>query len=106
MNNNMYAQPNYIPSQGTAPPIITPNSSYNKEAYGENLIRKNVGKKATFYMSFGDSIKWRDSVFEGIIEEAGKDYVLIYNQDTNKRVLLWNVYLDYIIFDEQLNREY
>lgn len=106
MNNNLYAQPNYNPSQGTAPPYIPPNSNYNQLEYGENLIRKNVGKKAAFYMSFGDSIQWRDSVFEGIIEDTGKDYVLIYNQDTRKRVLLWNVYLDYIIFDEQLNREY
>ena len=102
----MYTQPSYIPSQGTAPPMITPNQGYNKDEYGENLIRKNIGKKAAFYMSFGDSIKWRDSVFEGIIEEAGKDYVLIYDRDNNKRVLLWNVYLDYIVFDEQLNREY
>ena len=106
MNNNIYTQPNYIPSQGTAPPYIQPNSGYTREAYAENLIRKNIGKKAAFYMSFGDSIQWRDSIFEGIIEEAGKDYVLIYNQETNKRFLLWNVYLDYIVFDEQLNREY
>lgn len=106
MNNNIYTQPNYIPSQGTAPPIIPPNSSYNQQEYGENLIRKNIGKTATFYMSFSDSIQWRDSIFKGIIEQAGKDYVLIFDQENNKRILLWNVYLDYIVFDEQLNREY
>ena len=106
MNNNLYTQPNYIPSQGTAPPYIQQNTGYNKDEYAENLIRKNIGKKAAFYMSFSDSIQWRDSIFEGIIEDAGKDYVLIYNRDTNKRFLLWNVYLDYIVFDEQLNREY
>lgn len=106
MNNNIYTNPNYIPSQGTSPPIIPINSNYNKEEYAENLIRKNIGNKASFYVSFGDSIKWRDSIFTGIIEEAGKDYVVIYNQELNKRFLLWNVYLDYIVFDEQLNREY
>ena len=106
MNNNLYTQPNYIPTQGTAPPYIPQNSTYNKDEYGENLIRKNIGKKATFYASFSDSIQWRDSIFEGIIEDAGKDYVLLYNRDNNKRFLLWNVYLDYIVFDEPLNREY
>lgn len=106
MNNNLYTQPNYIPSQGTAPPYIPQNSNYNKEEYGENIIRKNIGKKATFYASFSDSIQWRDSIFEGIIEDAGKDYVLLYNRENNKRFLLWNVYLDYIVFDEPINREY
>lgn len=104
MNNNMYTQPNYIPSMGTAPPIIPANSSYQKEEYGENLLRKNVGKRAVFYASFADSIEWRDSVFDGIIEETGKDYVLIYNPESNKRYLLWNVYLDYIVFNEDINR--
>lgn len=103
MNNNLYTQPNYLSQQGTQPPIITPNNSYNKEEYGENLIRKNIGKHATFYASFSDSIEWRDSIFDGIIEDAGKDYVLIYNQKNNKRFLLWNVYLDYIVFSEPLN---
>ena len=79
---------------------------YNLNNAQANLIRKNIGKKATFYASFSDSIQWRDSVFDGIIEDAGKDYVLIYNRDNNKRFLLWNVYLDYIAFDEPLNREY
>lgn len=106
MNNNLYTQPNYIPNQGTAPPVIPPNSSYTRDEYAENIIRKNIGKKASFYMSFSDSIEWRDTIFEGIIEDAGKDYVLIYNRESNKRFLLWNVYLDYIVFNEPLNREY
>jgi len=103
MNNNIYTQPNYIPSQGTAPPIIPSNTNYTREEYAANLLKNNIGKRASFYVSFGDSIKWRDSIFEGIIQEAGKDYVLIYNPESNKRYLLWNVYLDYIVFDQQLN---
>lgn len=113
MNNNIYTQPsyipsqntlpNYIPSQGTAPPIITQNSGYSREEYAANLLKNNIGKRAAFYVSFSDSIQWRDSIFEGIIEDAGKDFVVIYNQESGKRYLLWNVYLDYIVFDQQLN---
>ena len=106
MNNNIYTQPNYIPTQGTAPPMINSNYTYNESEYASNLLHKNIGKKVKIYVSFGDSIEWRDSIFEGIIEETGKDYILIYNKETNQRYLLWNVYLDYIVFEDQLNREY
>lgn len=106
MNNNIYTTPNYIPTQSSSIPIINQNYNYNESEYASNLLKKNVGKKVKIYVSFGDSLEWRDTIFEGIIEETGKDYILIYNQNTNRRYLLWNVYLDYIVFEEQVNREY
>lgn len=105
MNNNLYTTPNFIPSQSSSPPnpnIMGNQYSYNQSDYAETLLKNNVGKNVQAHVSFTDSIEWRDSIFTGILEEAGKDYILIYDQGTNKRYLIWSVYLDYIVFDTAL----
>ena len=102
-NGNTWTQPGYIPSQSTMPPS---NGSYNAEEYAFNILKKNIGKKVKVYASFSDSIEWRDSIFEGIIEETGRDYILLYDNVDNKRYLLWAVYINYLMFEEQLNRKY
>lgn len=113
MNQNGFS----IPSQGTAPPYqnffsqnTMPNNNQNNfnnmqldASYAENILTLNVGKFANFYMSFSDSLEWRDRVFSGIIEAAGRDYVVIREQNSNTRFLLWTVYLNYVEFNEQIN---
>ena len=47
--------------------------------------------KMKVYVSFPDSIEWRDSVFEGILKQVGKDYIVIEN------TIIWCIYIDYII---------
>jgi len=131
MNNNLYMPPNvvsgqvpnnqgytYIPNQNTTNqvPNLIPNQSssapvpnlgsqynYNQNDYAENLLKENIGKTIEVYVSFSDSVEWRDSIFRGILEDAGRDYLLIYDQTINKRYLLWNVYLDYIVFEGDVN---
>ena len=85
MNNNLY-------------------SLNNHNEYIYELLAKNINKYCQIYLSFCDSIEWRDSIFEGYIEQIGKDYVLIYNKQNNKHYLLWMIYINYIIFEEMLNR--
>ncbi|MEG2283194.1 MAG: spore coat protein GerQ [Bacilli bacterium] len=99
----MYPEPAYIPGESTSPPntnIPSYNQNYNNEQYALNILEKNIGKTATFYMSYSDSLEWRDKIFVGIIESAGKDYALIHDPITGKRNLLWTVYLNYVTFDE------
>jgi len=114
MNNNytqnpMFNEPNSqigsslepynTPNQQTAP-----NINYNGgEAYNENILRANIGKIATFYMTFTDSVEWRDKSFTGVIEEAGRDHVIISDPKTGKWTLLVLLYLDYIEFNEPIN---
>ena len=52
---------------------------------------------AKIFMSFPDSIEWRDKIFEGKIISVGNDYVLIKD---NKGIdsLLTNIYINYIEF--------
>ena len=97
--------PNLIPSQSSSAPVPNLGSqyNYNQNDYAENLLKENIGKTIEVYVSFSDSVEWRDSIFRGILEDAGRDYLLIFDQTNNKRYLLWNVYLDYIVFEGDVN---
>lgn len=109
MNNNMY--PNYTP------PITNTNlggtqhpnqnmlgTTNNRMPYAENLLLLNKGKLASFYMSYPDSVQWRDRIFTGIIEDSGRDYALLSDPKTGKWTLLWLVYINYVEFDEAIIR--
>ena len=80
MNNSLYN--NYL------------NNSYYHN-YVEDYLKGNIGKDIEAHVSFSDSIEWRDSTFKGKLEEAGKDYIVI--NDNNQKYVIWNIYLDYII---------
>ena len=69
----------------------------------ENILRQNKGKKAKAYFSFTDSNAWRDKVFEGVIEEAGKDHLVMSDPSTGKWELILLIYLNYVEFDEAIN---
>ena len=106
--NPMFREPVTIPNQSTQSPIQNIPSnipSYGAQAvpqnpYAENILEKNVGQLATFYMSYSDSLEWRDKIFTGIIEAAGRDYALLRDPNDGKWTLLWTVYLNYVVFDE------
>lgn len=99
MNNNNYYTPVY-------PNGYVDNGSTtfdDEQSYIENIIRLNKGKIGRFYMTFPDSLEWRDRVFSGIIEQSGKDHIIISDPTTGKWYLLLLIYLDYVEFDEKIN---
>ncbi len=83
MNNNLYNYTN------------VPDTNSFQGNYVENYLRNNLGKKVEVHASFCDSIDWRDSIFTGILESIGKDYIVIMNN--NKKYIIWSIYLDYLI---------
>ena len=107
MNSNYYNQlyPGSIggvtPNQQTAPTVM--NTMTEEQSYIENIIRLNKGKIGRFYMSFSDSLEWRDRVFTGVVEQAGRDHIIISDPSTGKWYLLLLIYLDYVEFDEKIN---
>ena len=46
---------------------------------------------------------WKDKVFEGVIEEAGKDHLIMSNPANGKWQLILLIYLNYVEFDEPIN---
>lgn len=122
MNNN--PNPIYYSNENTYKPYVTPNQEYapnylnnmeqvgkplpvNKlpieQSYIENILRLNTGKVATVYMSFSDSIEHKDMKFHGVIEESGRDHIILSEPSTGKNYILLMIYLDYIEFDETIN---
>ena len=117
MNNQNYQYAMPYPNQNyqPIPPNVDPNLPFNpnmntfnpdEESYIENILRLNKGKVATFYMTYNDSLEYRDKVYRGIIQAAGKDHIVISDTRDGKRYILLLVYLDYVEFDEPINYEY
>lgn len=75
----------------------------NEQSYIENILRLNRGKQVEIYMSFADSKDWKDKIFRGIIEQSGKDHIILSDPNTGNWYLLLLIYVDYIKFDENIN---
>ena len=81
----------------------TQGMNYNMEqSYIENILRNNIGKKVRVHASFSDSIEWRDRVFVGLIERAGRDNLIINDIDNGKYYLILMIYVDFVEFDEKI----
>ena len=113
MNNNYLNNPNYqgtplysngsiTPNQSTAPTI---NGEYipDEQSYIENILRVNKGKRVSIYQSFADSGEWKDRIFTGIIEQSGRDHIILSDPATGNWYLLLMIYVNFIVFDEEIN---
>ena len=103
----------YNPNLGN----ITPNNNFSnyantlndknvlpqEDSYIENILRQNKGKVASFYMTYTDSNEWRDRIVTGIVEQAARDHIVVSDPKTGKWHLLLTIYLDFIIFDEEID---
>ena len=74
-----------------------------EQSYIENILRLNKGKKVKAYYSFTDSLTHKDMVFSGVIEQAGRDHLIMSDPSTGKWYLIRIIYLNYVEFDERIN---
>lgn len=74
-----------------------------EQSYIENILRLNKGKQVRIHMTFPDSNEFRDREFTGIIEQSGRDHIIISEPSTGKWQLLLMIYVDFISFDEPIN---
>ncbi len=109
MNGNFFGNPtfpNNTDNNLTSPPGNINYSTASlpmEQSYIENILRLNKGKKVQAYFSYPDSNEWRDKVYDGIVEEAGRDHLIMSDPKTGKWWLLRMIYLDYVVFDERIN---
>lgn len=106
MNGNYYQNPTF---PGLETNIVPPgNISANQvslpmeQSFIENILRLNKGKKISAYVSYPDSSAWQNKVYSGIIEEAGRDHLIVSDPTDGHWYLIRLIYLNYIEFMEPI----
>ena len=107
-NPNSSNMPNAGITNNAVPSTGIPISNYTanlplEQSYIENILRLNKGKYGKFYVSFPDSIEWKDKIFTGVVEQAGRDHLIISDPSTGKWYLILMIYLNYVEFEENIN---
>ena len=77
-----------------------------EQSYIENILRLNRGKRARVYMTFENNPDWQSRIFTGIIDEAGRDHIVLRDEEQGRWYLLLMVYLDFVEFDESIQYDY
>lgn len=85
--------------------VPTPITSY-EQSYIENILRLNLGKVGTFYMTYENNSEWNAKIFKGVLEAAGRDHIIISDPATGVRTVMLMVNFDYATFDEPLTYQY
>lgn len=73
-----------------------------EQTYVENILRMNRGKIATVYTTNENNPEWPAKVFNGLVENAARDHVVLSDPQTGQRTIIFMVNIDYITFDEEL----
>ena len=104
-NQQPFPQQTQYPNQFT--PSYNPQTNFRsfETSYVENILRMNLGKIATVYMNFENS-QWGSKVFKGELLGAGRDHILLKDNQTGITYLLLRVYLSYVTFDEEVEYDY
>ena len=98
--------PQYVLADGSF--ASNENSLDNRlwqQSYIENILRANIGKTATVYMNFENS-QWGSKVFKGTILAAGRDHVILKDNNGETRYMLLLIYRCYVVFEEAINYDY
>jgi len=108
MNGSFFNNPTFPGTQGnknvmTPPGNVSSGSLSLEQSLIENILRLNKGKKVKAYFSYPDSTDWRDKIYDGVIEEAGRDHLIMSDPKTGNWYLLRMIYLDYVEFEERIN---
>lgn len=107
MNGNFYSTPTFpgASAQPMSPPgnISAQSSLPLEQSLIENILRLNKGKKVRVYASYPDSNEWRDKIYDGIIEESGRDHLILSDPSTGNWYLLRMLYVNYVEFPEKIN---
>ncbi len=112
MNGTYYPNPtfpnNEMPGNSNNYDVnIAPTENNNllmngEQSYIENILRLNKGKTVRAYVSFPDATEWRNKIFEGVIQEAGRDHLILSNPNNGEWYLILMIYLNYVTFTERI----
>lgn len=95
-------QPANKQNETAAAPMDVPEQLPVQEAFFENIMRLNQGKKVDVHMNFDGSAMTRE-VFTGRILAGGRDNIVLQNVETGENFVLLTVFLNYVVFHEDIN---
>lgn len=106
--NNTYFNKDIFPNKSYESTVKVPSLvNYSvvplEDSYMDSLIRNNIGKQVCICASFTNSNDFKDVKFNGILEQSGKDYVILSEPSTGKWHLVPSIYIDFITFNENIN---
>lgn len=106
MNGNFFQNPTFPGNQlNETPPgnISSQDTLIMEQSLIENILRLNKGKKVKAYVSYPESSAWQNKIYDGIIEQAGRDHLIIRDIKDNTWYLIRMIYLNYVEFKEKIN---
>ncbi len=108
INGSFFSNPTF-PSASSAAPITPPGNISVEQSYPleqsliENILRLNKGKLVKVYASFPDSNEWRDKIYTGVIEQSGRDHLILSNPNNGTWYLIRMLYINFVEFNEKIN---
>ena len=105
MNGTYYPNPTFPSNMNNFTPDqeVSTNTMPMEQSYIENILRLNKGKKAKVFCSFPDSNEFRDREFVGIIEQSGKDHLVMSSPERGDWYLIPMIYVNWVEFEEPIN---
>lgn len=105
MNGTYYPNPTFPNNINNIPQeqeISMNTTGEMEQSYIENILRLNTGKKAKVFCSFPDSNEWRDRIYNGVIEQAGKDHLVMSAPELGDWYLIPMIYVNWVEFEEPI----
>lgn len=109
MNGSFFNTPTFPQAVNPTPTEVTPPGNVSVEqgfvfeqSLIENILRLNKGKRVRAYVSYPDSNEWRDKIYTGVIEQSGRDHLILADTPNKKWYLIRMIYLNYVEFDEPI----
>ncbi|RYM01726.1 spore coat protein GerQ [Sporolactobacillus sp. THM7-7] len=96
-----YTVPPGVTPPGAAPPGpgAAPGAPpFVEQSYIENILRLNLGKTVTVYATFEGAAEWKSLKVTGTLEAAGRDHVIVEDEETRVRYLIPMVFVNYFTF--------
>lgn len=100
-NKDIFSVNSY--ESGAKAPIVNYVSLPLEESYMDSLIRNNIGQQVCIYISIPNSNDFSDFKFNGILEQSGKDYVVLSEPSSGKWHLIPSHFINFITFSENIN---
>lgn len=69
---------------------------YDSEKYIDNILRMNIGKKVVVSTAMPTGTGMENKNFDGIVEDVGRDYLVISNPKNGEWSLILLIYITYI----------